>query len=216
LQPKRIRRDPFSVVEEIQYWTHSHGVKDFVFYDDALLLNGEQHAVPMLEKIVGIGLKVRFHTPNAVHIRGLTQSTACLMFEAGFKTLRLGLETTSVSESRNLDCKVTLEEFLEAVACLKAAGFGKDQIGAYLLVGLPEQSGDSIAASIQAVKKSGITPVPAYYSPIPHTPLWEKAVASSRYDLNADPIFANNAIMPCQQEVFSWDILSSLKKQTAA
>jgi radical SAM superfamily enzyme YgiQ (UPF0313 family) len=216
LQPKWIRRDPFSVVEEIQYWARYHSVKDFVFYDDALLLNGEEHAVPMLEKIVAAGLNVRFHTPNAVHIRGLTQSAARLMYEAGFKTLRLGLETTTTDESGKLDNKVTIEEFMAAVAFLKAAGFGKDQIGAYLLVGLPEQSRGSITASIQAVKKSGITPVPAYYSPIPHTPLWKKAVASSRYDLNADPIFTNNAILPCQQEVFSWDILSSLKKQTAA
>jgi hypothetical protein len=62
------------------------------------------------------------------------------------------------------------------------------------------------------VKESGLTPVPAYYSPIPHTALWEKAVAASRYDLESDPIFTNNAIMPCQKEPFSWQNISNIKK----
>lgn len=216
LQPRRILRDPLAIVEEIQYWHNSLGVKDFVVYDDALLLDGEQHAIPMLEKIINAGLKIRFHTPNAIHIRGVTKLTARLMFQAGFKTLRLGLETATIDASRKLDQKVTMEEFIKSVSFLRAAGFENDQIGAYLLIGLPDQSRNSIVTSIQAVKETGITPVPAYYSPIPHTPLWEKAVASSRYDLNADPIFTNNAIMPCQQEVFSWDTLASLKKQTTA
>jgi hypothetical protein len=37
-------------------------------------------------------------------------------------------------------------------------------------------------------------------------------VATSRYDLEANPIFTNNAIFPCQQEDFSWETLARLKK----
>jgi hypothetical protein len=62
------------------------------------------------------------------------------------------------------------------------------------------------------VKAAGITPVLAHYSPIPHTTLWKEAVAVSRYDLEADPIFSNNAIFPCQREEFSWTALSRLKR----
>jgi hypothetical protein len=40
-------------------------------------------------------------------------------------------------------------------------------------------------------------------------------VAASRYDLEADPVFTNNAIMPCQKEPFSWTIISRLKGQVA-
>ena len=123
LNPKRMLRHPESVVEEITAWHEKYNVKDFVFYDDALLVDAEKHAVPMLEGIINAGLKVRFHTPNAVHIREISKQTARLMFHAGFKTLRLGLETTSLDIRNELDKKVTLSEFLRAITCLKEAGF---------------------------------------------------------------------------------------------
>jgi len=214
LNPKRMLRSPESVVEEITYWHERHAVKDFVFYDDALLVDSEMHAVPMFEKIIDAGLNVRFHTPNAVHIRGISKQTAGLMFQAGFKTLRLGLETTAFEKREELDGKVTAEEFKSAVSCLKAAGFDKSGLGAYLLVGLPGQKMASIESSIEIVRQNGIDPIPAYYTPIPQTALWRRAVASSRYDLEADPVFTNNALLPCGKDPFSWETISNLKKLT--
>jgi len=215
LNPKRMVRNPESVVEEIRCRHEKYKVKDFVFYDDALLVDAEKHAVPMLEGIINAGLKVRFHTPNAVHIREISRQTARLMFQAGFKTLRLGLETTSLDIRNELDKKVTVTEFIRAVTCLKEAGFDKNMIGVYLLAGLPGQQTEFIKNSIQSVKQTGATPILAYYSPIPKTALWGQAVASSRYNLESDPIFTNNAILPCQKEPFSWQTISHLKKLAA-
>jgi hypothetical protein len=132
--------------------------------------------------------------------------------EAGFTTLRLGLETAEFDHRIEFDKKVSEEDFNRAIICLKEAGFRKDQIGAYLLVGLPEQSWKSIEQSIRTVRRHGITPILAYYTPIPHTALWPKAVASSRYDLESDPMVTNNAIVPCRKEPFSWEQISYLKK----
>ena len=215
LDSKRMLRNPKSIVEEIKFWHKQYNVIDFAFYDDALLVDAEKHAIPMFEQIINADLKVRFHTPNALHIREISGKTASLMFQAGFKTIRLGLETAS-SELRNkMDKKVTAEEFKRAVGCLKAAGFSSRQIGAYLLAGLPGQSLTSIEYSIKEVKQCGITPVLAYYSPIPHTAMWKKAVESSRYDLESDPVFTNNAIFPCRKESFSWEKISYLKDLAA-
>jgi radical SAM superfamily enzyme YgiQ (UPF0313 family) len=204
LNPKRMVRNPKSVVGEIEYWNEKFDVKDFVFYDDAFLVDAKKHAIPILEGIIKEGIDVRFHTPNAIHIREISKESAHLMFRAGFKTLRLGLETTLFEKRTELDKKVTKEDFFQVVSLLNDAGFKKNQVGAYLLVGLPEQPIHTIESSIETVRKSGITPVLAYYSPIPHTALWSKAVKSSRYDLVSDPLFTNNAIMPCQHKAFSW------------
>lgn len=211
LNPKRYLRNPESVVAEIRYWHETHEIRDFIFYDDALLIDAERHAIPILDKILSTGLKVRFHTPNAVHIRGISVKTATMMFRSGFKTLRLGLETALFEKRNGLDEKVTADEFDLAATCLKNAGFTKNQIGAYLLAGLPEQSISSIENSINMVKESDITPILAYYSPIPGTTLWKKAVDSSRYDLESDPVFSNNAIFPCHDQSFSWETISHLK-----
>lgn len=216
LNPFFQERNAGAVVSEILFWRRKYHIKDFVFYDDALLVNAEKRAIPMMLQILKADLKLRFHTPNAIHIREITPRTADLMFKVGFKTIRLGLESALFDDGPRLDNKVTMDEFGRAVSYLLAAGFREEQVGVYLLVGLPEQSLDSIEASIKLVKNKGVTPVLAYYTPIPHTALWEKAVRSSRYDLEADPLFTNNAIFPCQTENFSWEMITYLKGLIAA
>lgn len=200
---------------ELTHWHRRWGVSDFVLYDDAFLADPEGHAVPVLEAVVRSGLAVRFHTPNALHIRGITSETAQLMFRSGFATLRLGLESAEF-ENRDLDRKVTAAEFERAVRWLKYAGFNNRQIGAYLLVGLPGQEPASVIRSIDTVKRAGITPVLAYYAPIPGTALWDQAASASRYDLAADPLYTNNAVLPCRREPFDWRWLSALKQRVAS
>ncbi len=215
LEPGRLLRSPQSVIEEIRYWHKKHAVVDFVLYDDAFLVDADRHANPILEKILRSGLRLRFHTPNAIHIRGIDAQTARLMFQCGFKTLRLGLETADFDHRLNLDRKVCEQEFEQAVGFLKAAGFSPGQVGAYLLAGLPGQASASIEQSIRMVKRCGITPIIAHYTPIPGTALWPRAVAASRYDLESDPVFTNNAVMPCSKKPFDWQTVSRLKKLAA-
>ncbi len=214
LEPRFRRRSPGSVFQEIRHWHTRRGVKNFAFYDDALLIDAENHAVPLFKAIIRANLNLAFHTPNALHIREITEQTATLMFRAGFKTIRLGLETTDFSRAGRLDHKVSSHEFHHAVSLLKAAGFSRNQIGAYLLCGLPGQEIQAVERSILAVKESGIIPVLAYYTPIPHTPMWERAKSASRFDLDQDPIFSNNALFPCLDRTISMETISQLKKMT--
>jgi radical SAM superfamily enzyme YgiQ (UPF0313 family) len=216
LNPDRLARSPQGVVEEICRWHRDAGVRDFVFYDDALLMQAEHHAAPILEGVIRSALRLRFHTPNALHIRWITPTVARLMKRAGFETIRLGLETDGRSRPLEPETKVTLDEFRRAADCLKQAGFDRHQLGAYLLAGLPGQSLEEVATAIRIVKDNGVTPIPAYYSPIPHTPLWPAAVAASRYDLASDPIFTNNAVLPCRTKPFGWQTITGLKQLTAA
>jgi radical SAM superfamily enzyme YgiQ (UPF0313 family) len=213
LESRCLRRSPASVVEELTHWHQRWRVSDFVLYDDAFLADLEGHGLPVLEAIVKSGLQVRVHTPNALHIRGITTETAQLMFASGFTTLRLGLETALFEHRAVLDHKLTATEFDRAVRALKDAGFTSSQIGAYLLVGLPGQESVSIVRSIDCVKQAGITPILAYYSPIPGTALWEEAVSASRYDLASDPLFTNNAVLPCRREPFDWKWVTELKRR---
>jgi radical SAM superfamily enzyme YgiQ (UPF0313 family) len=215
LEPRRMLRSSESVVDEIVYWNKKYDIRDFILYDDAFLVDAENHAIPVLERIINTGLKVRFHTPNAVHIRGITTKSARLMLRAGFHTLRLGLETVEFEHRQSIDQKVSEEDFTRATNCLKEAGFKRRQVGAYLLAGLPDQSLESIMSSIHIVKENGITPVIAYYTPIPQTKLWPRALAASRYDLEADPLFTNNAILPCRKDPFSWENISRIKELAA-
>jgi len=210
LQPAYRRRQPKAVAEELIHWQERFGLSDAAFYDDALLVAAEEHLLVVLEELARLGRSFRFHTPNGLHARLITREVARGLKRANFVTLRLGAETTALGPAR-LDQKLVKGELETALAHLREAGFSRESIGVYLLIGLPDQEEDEVVASINEVKALGATPVLALYSPIPGTALWSRAVATSRYDLNADPIFHNNSLFPCWPE-FSWDRYSRLKR----
>ena len=138
LQPAFLQRQPEAVVREVAECAR-RGVRDFSFYDDALLLNAERHLVPFLEAILSQGLAVRFHTPNGLHARSITPELAGLMRQAGFVTVYLSLETVDSARQEATGGKVTTEAFAQAIGYLQAAGFGPWELGAYILAGLPGQ-----------------------------------------------------------------------------
>ena len=211
LEPRFRRRSPENVFQEICHWHNNFQVKNFAFYDDALLIQPEKYAFPLLERIIDAKMDIFFHTPNAVHIKEISAKAADLMFKAGFKTIRLGLETADFSSHRH-DIKVKRNEFLMAVDHLRTAGFAKDQLGAYLLCGLPGQKLDEVEGSITLVKGLGLTPVLAYYTPIPHTPMWTDAVKNARFDIAAHPALTNNSLFPCVRSQQDLERISQLKK----
>lgn len=215
LSPRRLCRSAASVAAEVDYWHRRHGVVDFALYDDAFLADPEGHALPILEALAARRLPVRLHTPNALHARGLSPEAARLLFRAGFKTVRLGLETADFEGRAALDRKLTAEEFRSAAAALHAAGFAPADLGAYILAGLPGQPPEEVLRSIAFARQNGLRPLLAYYAPIPGTPLWPAACAASRYDLTADPLFANNSILPCAPGPFAWETIARWKAAAA-
>ncbi|MDY6973278.1 MAG: radical SAM protein [Thermodesulfobacteriota bacterium] len=205
LNPDPIKRDPREVLDEVLFWHKDYGICDFAFYDDALLLESYKHLAVLLEDLVRRGLKIRFHTPNALHVKEITPGIARIMYQAGFRTIRLGLETSNFGPLRDLDNKLDKGDFERAVRVLLEAGFTGEQTGAYIMIGLPGQSADSVIETIESVAEAGIAPYLSEYSPIPHTALWNEAVSLSEYDLVSEPLFHNNTLLPC------WD--DSQKKE---
>ncbi len=205
LNPVAQKRNPHEILEEVLFWHRELGVQDFVFYDDALLVSSDTHFSIFLENLIKVGKELRFHTPNALHIREITKDIATLMYRTGFKTIRLGLETSDIDAHRILDGKLSPGEFEAAVHNLLEAGFNSKEIGAYIMIGLPGQPIDSVHKTIDLAADVGASPFLVEYSPIPHTSLWAKAVEYSNYDLAGEPLFHNNTLLPC------WD--DSQKKE---
>lgn len=199
LQPSFIQRDPEDALAEILYWSRHLGVRDVAFYDDALLVNADTHLNVLLQEIQSQALNLRFHTPNALHVHELSTATARLLRQAGFRTIRLGLETSDRTLRRGLDNKVGEGDFEQAVRVLREAGYRRREIGVYVLLGLPAQSPASVRRTLEAVDRAGAVPYLAEYSPMPHTALWEHAARSSSWDLS-EPLYHNNTLIPCWNE----------------
>ncbi|MEW6327604.1 MAG: cobalamin-dependent protein [Thermodesulfobacteriota bacterium] len=215
LFPCFTQRAPEAVLGEIYYWYQKYNIQDLTFYDDALLINKKRHIWPILEGVIREKLPVRFHTPNALHIREIDDYTARLLFQAGFKTIRFGFETANMARHKDMDGKICEGDLIQAIKCLRQAGFETKEIGVYILSGLPGQEWQEVAYSIEYVKAAGGVPYLAEYSPIPGSPLWLKAVETARFPIAADPIYQNNSIFPCAAD-FSWETVQRIKMQVRA
>jgi len=210
------RKDPLKVVEEIEYWATQHHVRNIAFYDDALLINPSRHIIPILKELIKRNVQCNFHTPNGLHIKEIDREVADLLHQSGFKMIRLGLETSNEVTQIEIGGKADNRAFKEAVGNLKRAGYSEKEIGVYIMAGLPGQRVGEVEESIAYVKESGAKPMLVEYSPIPNTLLFEKAKKTSKFDLENEPLFHNNSILPCQWDGFTLDELRRLKEKLKA
>jgi len=213
LNDKFQQRDPVKVVDEIQYWQKESGVINFSFYDDALLVKPNEMIMPLLKEVKKRKLSCQFHCPNGLHLREINKELSVLLYNSGFKTIRFGFETSDLKRQIKTGGKVKNEELRLAVSHLKNAGYKTAEIGIYLLCGIPGQSAEEVEKSIEFVRECGAKPVLAEYSPIPGTKMWDEAVACSPFDIQREPLYHNNSLLPCRNNDLSFAAYAELKKK---
>jgi radical SAM superfamily enzyme YgiQ (UPF0313 family) len=176
-----------------------YDIKDIALYDDAFLVEAHNYAIPILEGIAEKAPGMRWHAPNGLHATAIDRRVAAAMKKAGFETIRIGLESSSDEFHAHTGRKTDLASFTTAVANLKDAGFTREQMGAYLLVGLPGQSRAQIETDVDRVLDLGVRPKLAEYSPIPGTLMWQAALKADRYPIEREPLFHNCTLLPAAE-----------------
>jgi radical SAM superfamily enzyme YgiQ (UPF0313 family) len=156
------------------------GAQDIAFYDDALLYRANDGLVPFLESTIREGLRVRFHTPNALNARFVSAGTARWMVDAGFCSFYLGLESIAHKWQRGTGGKVYEHEFVSAVRNLRGAG--AEFIAAYIILGHPESEIQEVEASMRFAHQQGVRIVLADFAPIPGTPDGERCRSWANLD----------------------------------
>lgn len=188
-----LQKKPEKVVSEIISLYEKYQVKNFVFYDDALLVNCKEHLNKILTLIKETKLNLFFHTPNGLHPRFIDEETAQILYQTNFVQPRLSLETTNPERQKKTGNKITNEEFIQAIKNLKKAGYQNKDIGVYLMYACPEENLTEVYESVDFVHRMGAKVLLVEYSPIPGTKDWEI------YNLGAtvsEPLLQNNSIFP--------------------
>jgi radical SAM superfamily enzyme YgiQ (UPF0313 family) len=188
-----VQREPSNVINEIKE-LYTIGVRDFAFYDDALLVNADSHIKIILKEIMKSGFKVRFHCPNGIHAIFIDDELAYLMKESGFITLRLGLETISSERQARTGGKVNKMTFTTAVKRLKNYGFTKNEISTYLMYGLPGQGLEEVKEGVKFLKDLGVRINLTEFSPIPGTLCWQELNDRGLITNDIDPLLTNNTV----------------------
>ncbi|MFC1493000.1 B12-binding domain-containing radical SAM protein [candidate division KSB1 bacterium] len=208
------QRKTVSVVEEIKHFTKMHNIKDIAFYDDALLYNKEDHFIPIMESVIKSCLNLNFHSPNGLQAEEIDEYTAELMKKAGFKTIRLSLETISDHRRKDISKKVSPESFIRAVVNLENAGFKRKEIEAYTLMGLPGQKAEEVVDTVCFAAEQGVITRPSGFSPIPGTKDWKRAVETGDLRPDADLLETNNSIYITRAKNFGGEMTDRIKDMT--
>jgi radical SAM superfamily enzyme YgiQ (UPF0313 family) len=204
------RRPPRDVVAAIMD-LRDMGVRDFAFYDDALLADADMHIKVILKEVISRDPGVRFHCPNGLHARFIDDELAYLMKSSGFRTLRLGLETVDSERQASTGGKAVSRELEQAVVSLKKHGFTKDEIGVYLMYGLPGQSLEEVREGISFLKSLKARIHLTEFSPIPGTRCWNELLSEGIVTESMDPLLTNNTVFSRLFSGYDHEELEGLK-----
>ena len=184
------RQDPYCAADEIEYFYRRYSVKNYAFYDEALLCDAERHIAVILEELLKRKIRVNFHTPGGLHARFIDAQLARLLKKSGFIRPRLGFETSSGERQRETGAKTTNKELLRTFGYLTKAGYPSRDIGIYVIAGLPGQPLDEVKESIEFIGSLKARIYLEEYSPVPGTPDF----ARSGLTEDSDPLAHNNSV----------------------
>jgi hypothetical protein len=214
IEPRFSPGQPDLLVQTVLEMSRCFGTRSFAFYDDALLVSKEQGLLPFLEQLRRSELSLKFYLPNAVHLRFLDRRCAEMMKRGGFQEVRIGFESAQTAFHERLDHKLDTPMLADGLEHLFHAGFAHKSIIVYVLAGMPGQEAGEVEESVRYAASFGIRVQLAEYSPTPGSALWSKAVRSSSFALEEEPLTHNNSLLPLQWKGFTLDDLSRLKTLT--
>ncbi|MCP3943142.1 MAG: radical SAM protein [Desulfobacteraceae bacterium] len=187
------RNTPLDVVESILRLAE-RGVKDIVFWDDALLMDAEEYALPTLEALAQAGAPVRLSISNGLHIAKITPKVARAMKKGGIQKVFLSIETISKTRMRSFSQKTIMDQFQLAVEALLSAGYRSEQIRAYVLFGLPGQTVEEALNTKEFIRSFGVNYKISSFSPVPGTVEFKRAVKEGIIEKDSDPVLQNNKL----------------------
>lgn len=192
LQPSFRYRSLDIVVKEIEHMIKNFGVRDFAFYDDALLYKPEIVLIPFLKIIIERKYSVRFHTPNGLHLRFLNESILELMLKAGFTTLRFGYESGDFKYKQDTSGKIDQTELLKKIKLVKDNCSKQQDTGIYVMGGLRDQKPEQMIEEMDFLGSLGIKVKPVFVSPVPGTTLYQYYLKQFPL-LSQDPLWHNDS-----------------------
>lgn len=196
LSPGFVMKDPISLFEEIMHYERAFGTKNFVFYDDALTYRSAEGIKKFLRMVIASGKNFMFHTPNGLHAKYMDEELAELLKKSNFMDIRLSLETSDKDLQEFTGGKVTNNDLKMALRNLKEAGFSKQDLGIYILIGALWLDVEKTLKDIVFVNSLGAKAILASYSAIPSTRDYKMLIKNRVLKKETDPLWHNKSVFP--------------------
>jgi len=190
LNPEFRQLEWTSTLEDIKWARAERGIGHFVFYDDALFVNPDNHIKHLLKAVIKSWDGLTFHSPNGLFARFIDRELAELMAHSRFYEPRLSLETVAPKHRDLINNKVNRKTFLKAVRNLHDAGYKAGDIITYIIMGLPGQDPDDVKETADVAFDAGSRVSLSAFSPVPGTRLYVKSGITE----GGDPLLQNNSV----------------------
>ncbi|MCM8788446.1 MAG: radical SAM protein, partial [Candidatus Omnitrophica bacterium] len=168
------------------------------------------HLKRIIEKLILLK-KFNFHTPNGIHPRFIDREVAWFLKGTGFKTLRLSVESFDEKRQKESSSKLFFSEFEQAMKNLVDVKFSSQEIGVYILAGLPGQEFQDVLETVKILKNFPCSIKIAEYSPLPGTIDFEISKKLYPFLPLDEPLFQNNSIFPLWNFEGKWEKIEWLK-----
>jgi len=171
---KRFRaQSPERIVDEMEYYVRTYGVKEVEFFDDIFNLHGRR-VIGFSEQVRRRNLRVSIYFPNAIRTDILTEDVADALAEAGTRMSALALESGSPRIQELIRKRLNILKYLEGVAML-----AKRRVFTYAFVmfGFPTETAADMQMTVDAVRGSKLHSAYAWIvTPYPKTELFDLAM----------------------------------------
>ena len=185
---QKFRRIPAKNVLAFIFRCARQGIKDFALYDDAFLYQ-PQYAKDLLSKIAAAKQNLRFHTPNALHLRFVDDRLCRLLRDAGFIDPHFGLETLNPALQKVWSEKATVQDLERTSRLMRQAGFKPGEFSVYLLLGYPGQNLAELKKDADYLHSLGVKISLAEFSPVPGTKIFDEHKENF-----SEPLLQNNSV----------------------
>jgi radical SAM superfamily enzyme YgiQ (UPF0313 family) len=171
---KRFRaQSPERIVDELEYYVRTYGIKEVEFFDDIFNLQARR-VIEFSELVRRRNLRLSFYFPNALRTDILTQEVADALADAGTRMSAFALETGSPRIQNLIQKHLNIPKYLDGVAMLakrKVFTYG------FLMFGFPTETETDMQMTVDVVRQSQLHVVyPWIVTPYPKTALYEVAM----------------------------------------
>lgn len=158
-----------AISDEIRWRHDAQGIAHFLVEDDHFNLDAGR-TLELCEAIARLDRPLSFYCPDGISVHRLDEEQLRAMRRAGFRQLTFGLESTSASRRKTIRKAWVTDGALErSVAAARTLGF--EEIGVFLIPGLPGETLDDLLDDLDRAAVLGVTPRMNAFYPIPGTTL---------------------------------------------
>lgn len=186
-------RSAENVLEEIKYLVDKYQINELSVMDDNFTLD-KKRVMDICELISKNNLKIRWNTPNGVHINNLDREVLIAMKKAGCINIGIGIESGDENTRSKIIGKHILTDKIIEVANI-CREINLPAIG-FFVIGFPRENSISFLNTIKLIKKLPLEMISVCFAtPYPGTELYEECFSGGYIKKNDYDVLLNSGAL---------------------